>query len=820
MLRFLATLFFLSLTILTIAQPGGGKAEWNGQSPETTISGSVVDGQSGQAIEYATLALFRKRDSSLVTGAVTDVDGTFEITTRPGRFFMKVEFISYTPVIVDNIQLGRGVMHHDAGKISIQPDTKQLEAVEVVEERSTFQTHLDKKIFNVGRDISSLGGSASDVLDNIPSVTVDIDGNVALRGSENVRILIDGKPSGLTGISSSEALQQLGADMIEKVEIITNPSARYDAEGMSGIINIILKKNRKNGWNGSVTVGTGWPHNHNGSVNMNYKTKKINLFGAYSAHYRTRPGEGYTATTTFFGDTTSLLEQTESFERKGWKNNFRLGGDWYLNKKTTLTLSGKYGFGQRDNTADVRYEDFGSQEEIQSLDLRETTETEDDESYDATMYFRRDFNKEGRKLTAEFQYSYGYEEELMDARNLTVLLPDEELLEETGLQTIANNEELQNFLGQADYVHKFKENGNFEIGWKSNVRQINTDYSVDDFVDSTNSWVVNDGVSNRFRYDEQIHAVYAIIGNQWRSMSYQFGLRTEFSDVSTHLLETDELNDRKYIDPFPSAHLSFDLGKENSFQVSYSRRIRRPRFWYLNPFFTYVNPRNFRSGNPNLDPQYTHSTEIAHIKRWEKLSVTSSIYYRHTTGVMARISHVDSSGVTTSRPENLQTAENFGAELVLSYEPFKWWRMFGSANFFRQILDGGNLGEDFTSDSYSWTGRLNSRWKFWKGTELQIVANYRGPAQTTQGKRKAMTFADIALSKDVLKNRGTLSLKLSDVFGTRKRRSESEGETFFIESERQWHPRRFIASFTYRINQQKKRERSRGDWGGGDDMEF
>ena len=799
-------LISLILVVLAVhAQPYGKQNQRS--APEASITGKVVDAQSLEQMEYATISLYNKRDSALITGTVSQKDGSFEMITKPGVFFMKIEFISYKQKVIDDIRLVRGTLAFDAGIVKLHLDTRQLNEVEVQAERSTFQTHLDKKIFTVGRDIAGIGGSAADVLDNIPSVAVDIDGNVSLRGSENVRILIDGKPSGM---KSTTTLERLSSDMIEKVEIITNPSARYDAEGLAGIINIILKKNRKDGLNGTITLRTGWPHNHGPAVNMNYKTKKVNLFGAFDYRYRTRPVKGYAKTITYFGDTTSTLEQNETFKREGWGANARLGTDWFVNRKTTITVSGDFGKGLRNNIADVDYQNFGSSSELQALNLRETTETEDDFDIETDFHFLRTFSKKGRKLTADFHYEFEKEEELMDAEDFAVDLSNGGTPVSTALQRIANTEQQENYLAQADYVQPFAEKGNFEAGWKSNIRMINTDYQVEDFVDSSETWQALAGVSNRFRYDERIYAAYAIVGNAWKKLSWQVGLRTEYSSVSTLLLETNERNDRERFDPFPSAHFSVDLAHKNSFQLSYSRRIQRPRFWYLNPFFTYVNPLNFRSGNPNLDPEYTHSTEIAHIKRWKKFSLTSSIYYRYRTGVIARISRVDSSGVTTSRPENLLTADDFGAELIISYEPFEWWRMFGSANFFRSMVDGANLGDDFNSDFYSLSGRLNSKWKFWKDAEIQVVARYRGPAEIAQGNRKAMYFADISCSKDVMKKNATISLKLSDIFGTRKRRSESFGEHFYVESERQWHPRRFIATFTYRINQQKNRERPRG----------
>ncbi|MBP6828521.1 MAG: TonB-dependent receptor family protein, partial [Saprospiraceae bacterium] len=371
------------------------------------------------------------------------------------------------------------------------------------------------------------------------------------------------------------------------------------------------------------------------------------------------------------------------------------------------------------------------------------------------------------------------------------------------LQHSYNYETEKQLLFQVDYVQPFGKDGKFEAGLRSNFRDMTNDYLVEGFVDD--AWQPLDGLNNNFVYNENIHAAYGILGNKIKRFSYQLGLRAEWTDVTTTLKQTNEVNPRDYANLFPSAHVTYELPGQNAVQASYSRRVRRPQYNDLSPFMTFTDNRNFFSGNPDLEPEFTNSFELGHIKYMDNASISSSLYYRHTTGKIDRIRRVDSEGNSVTMPENLSTEDAFGAEFTASYSPYKWWKTDGNFNFFRAITDGGNLGESFQSDTYSWFTRLTSRFTIWKNTDLQLRGNYDARVQTTQGYRKPRWYLDLAISRDVLNNNGTITLNISDVFNSRRFRFVSEGDNFYTDNDFQWRARQINLTFSYRLHQQKKK---------------
>ncbi|MEL6842857.1 MAG: outer membrane beta-barrel protein, partial [Bacteroidota bacterium] len=535
------------------------------QNASINVFGKVMDVDSRQSLEYATVTLRSLPDSSVRAGVVTDSKGKFSLSVVPGNYVLQVEFLAYETRSLPAIKLGQGQTSHNAGEIFLKEAVTTLEQVEIAAKRSQVEFALDKKVFNVGQDINSIGGNASDILDNIPSVTVDVDGNVQLRGSSNVRILVNGRPSGLTGVSSADALAQFPANMIEKVEIITNPSARYEAEGSAGIINIILKKDRRMGWNGVFDANTGWPHNHGASVNLNYRREKVNFFVNYGLRYRNRPGRSRLTQETYEGDSTFVLDQLSTFNRGGLSNSIRLGTDFFINPQNTLTAAIIYRVGQDFNNGRIEYQDFGFESVLRSIDLRTTEEKEDESNLDYNLNFKRTFSRKGHEWTADIIYSNGAETESMDARNVLLNPSYEPIGDEAILQRINNTEQERELVLQTDYVQPIGEKGKFEAGYRAGIRRITNDYLTEELDNETQIWERLGFVSNQFEYDEDIHAVYAILGNQHQQFSYQVGLRGEYTDITTHLIETAERNDKQYFNLFPSAHITYELPNENSF---------------------------------------------------------------------------------------------------------------------------------------------------------------------------------------------------------------------------------------------------------------
>jgi len=818
MKKYLAIICLALCATVSIAQLPSGGGRSGGERPQMTLKGTVQDLDSSLPLEFATLSLFNSSDSTLVSGALTEPGGGFELTVPVGRYYGLVEFIGYENKLVDitfdreAMRANRGVV--DLGTIMLANGAIQLDGVEITAERSETVMALDKRIFNVGQDLANRGGTAEDILDNVPSVTVDLDGAVSLRGSTGVRILINGRPSGLAGADNANGLRSIPSNLIERVEVITNPGARYEAEGAAGIINIVLKKEERSGFNGSFDVNTGYPAQAGVSANVNYRKGNINWFANVGVRYRETQGGGSSFLESQGNSETLFQEIIQDRNRTGLSNSFRGGIDYYLSDKENITGSFLYRKSDEDNFAVLDYFDYvdAFPGNLTTETVRTDDEKEDESNLEYSVTYLKEFSTRDHKLEATVQYRDEIESESSDFFESANTFIGENIPDI--IQRSANDESQKTWLLQLDFVKPINEEGQFELGARSTIRRINNDYRVEQL--DNGLFASLDGLTNDFNYDEDIHAIYSIFGNRNGRFSYQAGLRYEYSQVLTELLTTDEVNDRDYSNLFPSAFLNYELSEGNSLQVSYSRRIRRPRFWDLNPFFTFSDSRNTFSGNPNLDPELTDSYEINHIKIWDSFTFTSGLFYRHTSDAIQRILEFNSDGTTNRIPQNLATRQDYGTEITFAYSGINWLRLDGNFNAFRTQVDGGNVNDSFSADDITWFARSTARFTFWNKSNVQLRFNYRAPVQTTQGFRQGIASLDFGFNKDLTKDL-SLTLSVRDVFNSRRRRSETFGEGFFRTSEFQWRARTFNLSFNYRINQKKRRQRNGG--GGGGDFE-
>ncbi|MFT4664301.1 MAG: ferric enterobactin receptor [Polaribacter sp.] len=814
---YLSTIFLLFISLLANGQNSNRNAK--GLFSKPVIKGNVIDSNNELPLEFATVTLMNAADSSVVTGGITDEKGSFLIESRPGNYIVKIEFISYKNQYRDNIKLGKNNPKADLGTISLSPDANLLNTVEVRAEKSQLNIALDKKVFNVGKDLANRGGSATDVLDNVPSVSVDIEGNIALRGSGNVRILINGKPSGLVS-GNTNGLKSIPASSIDRIEVITNPSARYEAEGMSGIINIILRKEQQKGLNGSFDLTLGYPTQYGAAINMNYRRKNLNFFTNIGINQQEGPGGGYENREFTTGDTTEITRQERDHLRGGLTRNIRLGADYFINDKNILTTSFLWSVSDQNNITDLKYEDFiNSINNPIGISRREDNEEEDEVELEYAMTYRKIFSKEGHELTTDLRYQDNSEIELSDYVQSYFNKEDLPSGQANDFQQSSNDEGERQTIFQMDYVHPFSKEKKFETGIRSSFRRIKNNYKVEE-LDLNEEWQALIGLTNEFSYNEDIYAAYASYGDKIGKFSYQGGLRMEYTDILTKSKETNEEIPKSYINFFPSVNLSYDLPKSNAIQLSYSRRIVRPRFRLLNPFSSFSDDRNLRVGNPDLDPEFTDSYELGHIKYWDKGSLASAIFYRYSTDVIDRIREVnENDGTTISRPQNLATRNEYGFEFVASYNPTKRIRINGDVNFLRSITDGSSQGQDFNADTYTMSGRIMTKLTILKSVDSQISYNYRAPRKTTQGTRNSIHSMDVALSKDVLKNNGTITFSIRDLFNSRKWIYTTELENLYADGEFQWRARSLVLTFNYRLNQKKQRGRGgrgRGGSGGGE----
>ena len=773
------------------------------------VKGKLTESSTAAPLAYASVRIYQAPEGKLVSGALTDDNGQFTIALPLGTFSAEIEFIGFETMKTAAFSLTKEYLQHDLGTLRLAAHFTTLEQVEVSAEKSSMVLALDKKIFNVGKDLSNAGGSATDILTNIPSVTVDPEGTVKLRGSDNVRILIDGKPSGLVSFKGSSGLQQLQASMIDRVEIITNPSARYEAEGSAGIINIILKKDQKQGFNGSIELIAGQPTNYGAAANLNYRHRKINFFINYGFAYRVTPGGGTMFQERFVGDTTFLLQQTTDNKMTGLNNNIRGGLDYFFSENNILTASYLWRRSDARRLTDIRYEDYLSNFSTPlGYTLRQQDEIEDEPNSEYSIVYKRKFGREGHELTAEAKYLNYWERSDQSFPQQTFSPDGTEDVSKNIFQKSLNDEYENQFLLQLDYVRPTGKNGKFETGLRSSFRDMVNDYAVSE-KNADGTFTTIPGLDNYFIYKENINGAYLIYGNKHHKFSWQGGIRAEHTDVNTVLRETNVENPRNYFNFFPSLHLTYELPNNNAVQWSYSRRVRRPVYNDLSPFVTFTDSRNFWSGNPDLNPEFSDVLELGHIRYFDKGSFSSSVYFRHTEDKIDRIRQLDNAGNATTRPENLRSENALGVEFASGYSPEKWWKLDMNFNFFHAEIDGSNIETTYKASTYSWFARVTSKFILPKNFDFQLRGNYEAPQKTAQGSRKALYFVDLAASKDIMNKKGTLTLNVSDLFNTRKMRSVTEGDNFRNESTFQWRRRQINLTFNYRINQGKQAARKK-----------
>jgi outer membrane receptor protein involved in Fe transport len=536
------------------------------------------------------------------------------------------------------------------------------------------------------------------------------------------------------------------------------------------------------------------------AFNLNYRTKKLNFFTNYGIKYLENPSVGRKYQKLYQNDTTFIISQTSQVKQKGLTNNFRFGADYLLNSKNTLTAAFNYGINDFNNSITNTYHDFLYNTHnpiVSTIRTGDVEGTETNQEYSLT--YKKTFEEKGRILTVDLRYQDEISREKSD---FTDQFYDQQLVangQPDLLQQSNNIQKLGQSIFQADYVHPLSKDHKFEAGIRNSIRSIDNDYMIEEWADY--EWLRLGNLSNHFKYYENISAAYVQYGNKINKFSYLVGFRMEYSLIRTQLSENNESYTRDYFTPIPTLHLTYDLPQNHALQLSYSRRLRRPLFWDLNPFYSFSDSRNIFRGNPDLDPEFTHSVELGHIKNWNKGSFASAIYYRHTTETIERIRRTEEYERFVTQPQNLNTEDAFGLELTTNYSPFKWWRLNGNFNFYHAKIDGNNIEQDLESDTYSWFIKGSSKFIINKKTNIQARYYYRAPRQTPQGMILKLYTVDLAASRDIFNDKGALTLSIRDVFNSRKHRYIANGDNFFTRSSQNWTSRSITLSLNYRLNQ-------------------
>ncbi|MDB3997688.1 TonB-dependent receptor [Flavobacteriaceae bacterium] len=816
MKRIILTLLLIGLSNTLFAQRPNNAP----RVAKIKITGNVNDSETSQPLEYATISLVNERFPDRIQGGITDAKGNFDIEIFPGKYNVTIEYIGFEKITLENKEIRETT---SLGNFALTINLESLEEVELIGERTEVEIRLDKRVYNVGRDITVRGGSVTDVMDNIPAVSVDLEGNISLRGNDNVRILINGKPSGLVGLSGPAALRQLPAESIEKVEVVTSPSARYEASGTAGILNIILKKDELIGFNATFIANAGIPENLGGTATLNWRTKKLNIFSTTTYRDQKSLGGGIFNSEYFNGDLPSTFaNETRDYDRVRKNYFINLGAEYYFNDKTSLTISGFVRDSNNTSDASTEIDDLNANGDILKTVSRLQEEAEEDNSSQLTANFTKKFNDDGHELVAEIQLQKSAEDEFADITN-----------SDSPSETAGTLESQTRNLFQLDYVWPIDKNTQFEFGYRGDFSSQENDYEIAIF--ENGEFVRDTNLSNVLLFEQNINALYTQFGKKINKFSYLVGLRMENTNIVIDQKTTNDFKEKKYTNFFPTLNLSYEFSEEENITLGFSRRIRRPRSWSLNPFPSRSSVTFFRQGNPDLDPSYSSTFDFGYLKRWEKFTFNGSAYYQKATQVITRITEATGEVVRVSedplieipslRATSINLAENnrIGTEFTLTYAPSRKFRLSGNFNIFNSETIGNYNNQVFDAEIVSWFARINGNVTLPKGWTAQLRGFYRGPNATAQNRSKGFFVLSGAINKDVLKKKGTLSFNASDLLNSRRFRNTTTTERFINYSEFQWRRPSYVMTFTYKINERKNDRRRRnqnyGD-GGGDEFGF
>lgn len=821
-IRLLLLTALLFETIFTFAQNPQGRGAGGSRNRENMpaigqISGQVNDSVTHEHIEYATVALHKEKNNELVGGTITQRNGKFFLEKlKPGKYYVKISFLGYEDKIIKKVTVRPPDFIASLGKIEIHPTITSLNEVVVDGSTPRIDYKIDKKVINVGKQITSISGTAVDVLENVPSVKVDIEGNVSLRGSTGFQVLIDGRPSVL---DANDALQQIPASTIDNIEIITNPSAKFDPDGTAGIINIITKKNKLNGFSGIVNANVGLDEKYGGDFLINYKKRNLNVFLGADYNVRNYPGSSKEERRSFIFDTLpngnteidsifyTIMDGTNKRGRNMW--GVRTGLDYNIGTSDLIGVSLRYGDRRMEGNTVSNYLEYSQPESV----LNNYTNINDSKRggtfFDVQANYQHKFYKKGHQLIAEFSYSGRDTED-----NSTNESTDENGVIVDGKRNYEAGPGIR-IRGKIDYTLPISETDKFEAGYQARYSDSEEATALEILNTETGEYELQDQYSVNTSYLRNIHSLYSQYAGEIGNFGYQGGIRGEytFRDVVS--------GDQKFgidrWDFFPSAHISYKLPKDHQMMASYTRRIERPRGWYLEPFITWQDAFTVRKGNPDLQPEYIDSYELSYLKRFsENLMLSLEGYYRVTHNKVERVRSVYEGNIFLMSIENVGQDYSLGMEFLLSYSPFEWWDLDIMGDLFNYRVEGVLYDEYFSNKSNNWSSRLNSTFKIGKSTQVQLNSMYNGPSVNAQGRTEDFYMVNAAVRQDFLDKKLALVLQGRDLFATAKREFTSEGPDFYSYSEFVRRAPMVTLTVSYKFNNYRPDRKSRGNGEGGD----
>jgi len=775
------------------------------QQGQGSVSGTIIEKTSNKPLEFANVILRSNTDSTKFQGMVTGSKGEFSFDKVSfGNYKVIYSFIGFDKVESPSFVLNSKQSKMNLGKLYINETTTSLGEISVTAQRSTFVNSIDRKTFNVGQDVMSKTGSVSDLLQNVPSVQVDIDGNVSLRGMGNVMFLINGKPSALMGTNYAAVLQQMPANSIDKIEIITNPSAKYKPDGTSGIINIVLKKDKNLGLNGLVSLNAGNDNRYNGNFSVNYNPGKINLSASYSIRQddRLRYTDDYRKHIISNPDTINYIHVISSDHSRPLSHIFRAGADYKINTHNTIGITSSYNyrsFTRHSNDANLwQATDFSTTKDYD----RSRIDPEFEKDLEFSGNYIHSFAKEGHELTVDYTTSFSSEQEdnhFTDTYRVPVISPsyDNTLIRQGGNESQFS----------VEYTNPISETKKLEAGYLLETRNSNSDFFGEFLNTSTGLWVKDLVKSNDFKYKETIHVLYGTYQQEFGKFGFLAGLRAEEAFLNANQVTTDTVIKNNYFRLYPSLHLSYKLSEENELQLNYSHRIRRPEGGEdLNPFPEWADPYNLRIGNPHLKPADIHSVEFGYQYKKNKTTFLSTFYYRYTYNGMTDIVKFINDTVKLTTRENLTRSSSAGLELVLSTAIGDLATLNLSTNTYYNSIDASSLGYSSNKSIISWSANLSAGINLSKSTVLQVTSSYAAETLTPQGKQLPTFVLNTGFKQELFKRKVALIVTVSDVFNSLKNRTLVDTPELYEKITRRRSARIIYAGFTYTFGNQKKKE--------------
>lgn len=787
-----------------------------GFAQDVSIKGKVKERGSDKTLEFANVALLSVNDSSVVGGGMTGLNGEFDFIAQPGKYILRIGFIGYESHFRD-LDLGER-RNVNLGTVALALDAANLQEVVVEGVTSIFESDIDKRRYDVENSVVAEGATASELLETLPSIQMDDEGGITMRGSGEILIYINGRPSNLSGDDAESILSQFPANSIKSVELITNPSSRYDAAGVGGIINIILKKNEKTGFNGQANVSVGTRDKYNAGVNLNYGAGKVNYYASYNYQNRRLFREADIFRENRIGNSSPFLDQDSYGERVDITHLIRGGLDYNITENQTFGFYAQGNIRDREGFTDLNQRSLNSFRNQDSLYVRSQNDSRQSFNAESGVNYNWEIDTLGQRLFTSLSYSRDERTQLENYEQLFFNEANESVPNNRLIQLNDRPQTSDLYVFQLDYVKPFANGGSLESGLKGtySLWDRGQEFSQGDIGNNFNP-VPIDSISDNFIFKEDVYAAYMSYRNRVGKIGYQGGLRAEYTETIGQQGSREDAVVNNYFNLFPSMYLSYDLGEEHEFTANYSRRISRPSMWSVSPLYRVRDLLNLSVGNPFLQPEFTDSYEIGYMKGWERFLFNATVYHRASTNVQTRVIRLVENNVAIQTRENAASRNSTGVELINQIQVNNWWDATISGNFFYSEIIGDNIEGGFNNSNYSWTVSLLSNMAIPNLFTFQVQGNYRGPIVFPQGELEPYWGINAGIRKNIMNEKATISLNVSDIFNTRIFRIRNEDTRFVQDRIYNRETRIGTIAFTYRFGGFK--DRTNGS-DGRDDMDF